>query len=259
MIDEVNSWVETNINGLIKEVLPSGSLEHDTVLVLANALYFKGAWYKHFDETKTKIKDFHRLSGDKLQVPFMTSMSGEKHFYKDCNDYKVLQIPYQNGNDTRKFSMCFFLPNKTDGLKSMLDEFSSNAGFYNQEFELEEEDLFEFWIPRFKFTYEFEASSVIKNLGLDRPFMDTGELNGMVNSPDCNRLCVSRVFHTLFIEVNEEGTEAAASTAVAIVCKSASFPRNRFVADHPFVFMVIEETKLCCSLVLLLIPVERMT
>ncbi|KAK4426276.1 Serpin-ZXA [Sesamum alatum] len=258
--EEVNSWAESITGGLINEILPLGSLNQDTTLVLANALYFKGAWGRIFDMTRTKTMIFHLLNGEEVRVPFMTSRYNEKHLYGDNNEYKILQIPYQNGQDTRKFSMYFFLPEKTDGLQNLLQKFHSNPEFFSQDFDLREEELTEFWVPRFKFSYEFEASRIVRNLGLDLPFTNLAEFNEMVDSPCSNRLCVSKIFHKSFIEVNEEGTEAAASTAATFVLFSATFPTASFLADHPFMFMVREETsKVVFFTGAVLNPLEQMT
>ena len=79
MIEKVNSWVENATEGLIKKLLPSGSLHSDTALVFANALYFKGEWDRKFDKTQTKHRDFHLLDGQVVRVPFMTSERYEQH------------------------------------------------------------------------------------------------------------------------------------------------------------------------------------
>ncbi|XP_020552141.1 serpin-Z1C-like isoform X2 [Sesamum indicum] len=184
--DEVNSWAESITGGLIKEILPLGSLNQDTALVLTNALYFKGAWNRIFDTTRTKTMIFHLLNREEVRVPFMTS--------------------------------------------------------------------------RFKFSYEFEASRIVKNLGLDLPFTNLAEFNEMVDPPCSNRLCISKIFHKSFIEVNEEGTEAAASTATTFVLFSATFPTASFRADHPFIFMVREEaSKVVFFTGAVLNPLEQMT
>ncbi|KAL2252357.1 UNVERIFIED_CONTAM: Serpin-Z1C [Sesamum indicum] len=258
--DEVNSWAESITGGLIKEILPLGSLNQDTALVLTNALYFKGAWNRIFDTTRTKTMIFHLLNREEVPVPFMTSRYNEKHLYGENSEYKILQMPYQNGQDMRKFSMYFFLPAKTDGLQNLVQEFRSNPEFFSQNFDLREEELTEFWIPRFKFSYEFEASRIVKNLGLDLPFTNLAEFNEMVDPPCSNRLCISKIFHKSFIEVNEEGTEAAASTATTFVLFSATFPTVSFRADHPFIFMVREEaSKVVFFTGAVLNPLEQMT
>ncbi|CAK7335291.1 unnamed protein product, partial [Dovyalis caffra] len=212
VLHEVNSWMETETRGLIKNILPQESLGNDTALVLANALYFKGAWDRQFDATKTKNKDFHLLNGQIIQVPFMTCKAYHKHLYGCFDGYKILKIPYQNGQDSRQFSMYFFLPDAKDGLQNLIKIFRSNPEIYNKQFKLQEEDLPNFWIPRFKFSFKFEASETMKELGLVLPFSPDGGFSEMVDSPEL--LMLSKVFHESSIEVNEEGTEAAANCFV---------------------------------------------
>ncbi|PSR87751.1 Serpin-ZX like [Actinidia chinensis var. chinensis] len=243
VIEEVNSWVENATEGLIKKLLASGSLDSDTALVFANALYFKGKWDRKFDKTQTKHREFHLLDGQVISVPFMTSKRYERHLYGSFDGYKILSIPYQTGQDTRQFSMYFFLPDDNTGLPNLVEKFNSNPGFLTQQFGLWKEDLPKFWIPRFKFSFEFEASETVKEMGLVLPFTSVGEFTEMVvDSPHSNKLYLSKVFHKSYIEVNEEGTEAAASTAPTFVKCCARFPTPSFVADHPFMFMIREET-----------------
>ncbi|KAA8530476.1 hypothetical protein F0562_005185 [Nyssa sinensis] len=239
--DEINSWSESATRGLIKELLPSGSLDDNTTLVLANALYFKGTWSRKFDETMTRDRDFRLLGGQLVRVPFMTARKYEQQLYGSFDGYKILRIPYQNGQNASRFSMYFFLPHEVDGLQNLVHKFNSNPGFLNQQFTLWKENLPNFWIPRFKFSFQFEASESIKQLGLNEPFMDLGEITEMVDSPHGGRLCLSKIFHKSYIEVNEDGTEAAASSALRMKC-SATYPTPSFVADHPFLFMIREET-----------------
>ncbi|KAI7998394.1 Serpin-ZX [Camellia lanceoleosa] len=114
----------------------------------------------------------------------------------------------------------------------------------NQEFGLRKEDVSKLWIPRFKFSFEFEASETIKQMGLKLPFMNVSELTEMVVGGGVERggLFLSKVFHKSCIEVNEEGTEAAASTASTYRLVSLRIPTPIFVVDHLFKFMVREET-----------------
>lgn len=242
VIEEVNSWAEAETKGLIKQLLPSESLDSDTALVLANALYFKGAWDRKFDPSMTQLRDFHLLNGQVAQVPFMTSRRSTRLLYGSFEGYKVVQIPYQSGQDPRKFSMYLFLPNEKDegGFFNLIQIFKLNPGLLNQQLKLRSEDLSPFWIPKFKFSFEFEASETMKEMGLELPFKP-GELTEMVEGPNSGELYVADIFHKSFIEVNEEGTEAAASTAsrVGFRCRSRT---SFFVADHPFLFTIREET-----------------
>ncbi|GKU97429.1 hypothetical protein SLEP1_g10574 [Rubroshorea leprosula] len=239
VVDEVNAWVERSTEGLIKQLIPGSSLDKETVLILANALYFKGSWDQRFDPSRTKQRDFHLLNGEIVQAPFMTSKGNEEHFYGSFGGYKILQLPYQSGGDSRKFSMYMFLPDEKDGLPNLIQRFNSDPGFFNQPFRLRKEKLNNLWIPRFKFSFEFEASETMKEMGLELPFLKFGaELTEMVDSPISNKLYISNIFHKSYIEVNEEGTEATASTALSIM----SFSLKWFVAEHPFMFMIREET-----------------
>ena len=108
VINEINSWVENATKGLIGNLLPQESLDSNAALVLANALYFKGAWDRQFDESRTKDKEFYLLNGQIVQVPFMTSKPRERHLYGSFDGYNVLKLPYQNGQDTRQFPCIYF-------------------------------------------------------------------------------------------------------------------------------------------------------
>ncbi|GMI67154.1 hypothetical protein like AT1G47710 [Hibiscus trionum] len=155
--------------------------------------------------------------------------------------FKILKLPYKTNHPTRKFAMYFFLPDARDGLKDLLHMFKANPGYFDKRFDLVEEKIPDFWVPRFRFEFEFEASEAMIGMGLDLPFdRYKAELTEMVYGT--RRLFVRKVFHKCLIEVNEEGTEAAACTAVIIEQQSMSMrPIASFVADHPFMFMVKEE------------------
>ena len=170
-VDEVNSWAETSTKGLIKNLVPYDAVNRDTVLILANALYFKGSWGTKFDPSKTQAGDFHLLNGQTVRVPFMTTHSSVRlHSYRCFDGVKVLQIPYQNGQDPRRFSMYFFLPDQKDGLGDLIQNIKSNPNTLNQQFGLIDDKLTSFWIPRFKFSFDFEPSRTMKEMGLVQLF-----------------------------------------------------------------------------------------
>ncbi|XVF82079.1 hypothetical protein PTKIN_Ptkin16aG0015100 [Pterospermum kingtungense] len=235
---EVNSWAEKETNNLIKEVIPPRSVNASTRLIFANALYFKGAWSQKFDASETKDYDFHLIDGHSVKVPFMTSK--KKQTAKAYDGFKVLGLPYKQGEDKRQFSMYFFLPDEKNGLPALVDKVSSESGFIERHLPSQAVGLGEFRIPKFKISFGFEASEVLKGLGLVLPFK--GGLTEMVDSPADQNLYVSNVFHKSFIEVNEEGTEAAAAT-VGTVARSLINRKIDFVADHPFLFLVRENEK----------------
>lgn len=236
---EVNSWVENATAGLVKELLPAGSVNHNTRLVLGNALYFKGAWEKKFDASKTKESEFHLLDGSSVQVPFMTS--NEKQFLSASDGFKVLRLPYKQGEDKRQFSMYIFLPDARDGLWNLAEKLSSESGFLDHHRPRQKVAVGKFKLPRFKISFGFEASEVLKGLGLVLPFAGNGDLTEMVDSPVGRSLYVSSVFHKSVVEVNEEGTEAAAATAAVLLTRSLPLPPIDFEADHPFVFLIRED------------------
>ncbi|KAJ9567371.1 hypothetical protein OSB04_003337 [Centaurea solstitialis] len=235
---EVNSWAEKQTNGLIKDILPTDAVNEDTRLIFANAIYFKGTWTQKFDPSITKDYVFHLLNGTKIQAPFMTTEN--KQFLRSCDGFKVLALPYLQGQDKRRFTMYLYLPDAIDGLESLIQKIGSGSDFLDRHVPFQKEEVGRFLIPKFKISFAFEASKMLKELGLHLPFV--GGLTGMVDCPMVGRkLFVSSIHHKSFVEVNEEGTEAAAVSGIVIEMQCL---RNKvdFVADHPFLFVIREDT-----------------
>ncbi|KAM1223734.1 hypothetical protein ACFX2G_043681 [Malus domestica] len=233
----VNSWAEKETSGLIKDLLPPGSLDSSTRLIFTNALYFKGAWNEKFDASATKEHDFHLLDGSTVKAPFMTSKN--KQYVSAFDGFSVLGLPYRQGEDKRRFSMHIFLPQAKDGLPALVEKLGSESGFLDRYLPKQPVAVGDFRIPKFKISFGFEASNVLKSLGLVLPFEGEGGLIEMVDSPEGKKLYVSSIFHKSFIEVNEEGTEAAAASAGVI--SERRMPMT-FVADRPFLLTIREET-----------------
>ncbi|KAJ8541059.1 hypothetical protein K7X08_001875 [Anisodus acutangulus] len=213
---QVNQWAEKETSGLIKEILPADSVDSATKLIFANALYFKGAWDEKFDASVTK---------------------------ETFDGFKVLGLPYKQGEDRSRFSMYFFLPDANDGLPALVEKVSSESQFLERHLPYQKVGVGEFRIPKFKVSFGFEASNVLKGLGLVLPFSGDG-ITEMVNSPVSSNLHVSSIFQKSFIEVNEEGTEAAAAAATAGVIKLRALmveEKINFVADHPYFFLIRED------------------
>ncbi|KAH6765026.1 Serine protease inhibitor family protein [Perilla frutescens var. frutescens] len=237
---EVNVWADKETNGLIKEILPSNCVDTSTRLILANAVYFKGAWNEKFDASETKEHDFFLLNGSSVQAPFMTSK--KKQFVCAFDGFKVLGLSYKRGDDKRNFSMYIFLPEAKDGLPALIEKVSSGSSFIERHLPHEQVKVGDFRIPKFKIGFGFEASQVLKGLGLVLPFSGGG-LTEMVDSTAGQELYVSNIFHKSFIEVNEEGTEAAAATAGVVRLRALLIEdKLDFVADHPFLFVLREDT-----------------
>ncbi|XP_013601589.1 PREDICTED: serpin-Z10-like, partial [Brassica oleracea var. oleracea] len=240
VIDEVNTWCEDHTSGLIKQILPKDSIEdiRQSTLILANAVYFKGAWSEKFDARFTKDNDFHLLDGTSVKVPFMTSHKDQ--YLRRYDGFQVVRLPYVE--DQRQFSMYIYLPDATDGLPTLLEKIGSEPGFLDNHIPDYQIELDAFRIPKFKFTFDFKASDVLEDMGLTCPFESTGGgLTEMVDSPIVGaKLYVSNILHKACIEVDEEGTEAAA-VSVGVIRLMCLRKNPDFVADHPFLFTVRED------------------
>ncbi|KAL3617782.1 hypothetical protein CASFOL_038103 [Castilleja foliolosa] len=229
---EVNIWAEKKTSGLIKDLLPPDSVKSSTRVILANAVYFKGAWSEKFNPSLTKDRHFFLLNGSSVHVPFMTSRKDQ--YIRSFDDFKVLSLPYRQGGDKRRFVMHIFLPNARDGLPALVEKVSSTSGFIEDHLPRRKVEVGRFRIPKFKINFGFEASEALTGHGLVLPFL----CSEMVDSTETVE--VNKIYHKTFIEVNEEGTEAAAASAAVDICDSMSELFD-FVADHPFLFVVRED------------------
>ncbi len=226
----INIWVENKTQQKIKELIKPGMLDQFTRLVLCNAIYFKGDWLSQFDKKKTKDADFYISKNEIIKVPMMSQES--KFKFKDFGNFSAIDLPYE-GND---LSMIVFLPKKIDGLaelernltndnvKNWIDKLSSS---YKSEILVS--------LPKFKTVCEFELADILAGMGMPHAFSGA-DFFGMTGKKD---LFISRVIHKAFVDVNEEGTEAAAATAV--VMRKCSIGRLLiFQANRPFVFLIRE-------------------
>ena len=225
----INEWVETRTENKITELIKPGILDPLTRLVLVNAIYFKGNWASKFDAEVTDDAPFWVTATNNISVPMMNQT--RKLLYAQADGIQILELPYA-GND---LSMIVLLPKKVDGLAELqetltperLEKWTSN---------LEETEVVVF-LPRFKMTSEFRLDATLASMGMPDAF-DYLKANfaGMDSKPDW--LYIAVVLHKAFVDVNEEGTEAAAATAV--VMKGRGFPQPPVVfrADHPFLFLI---------------------
>lgn len=242
-VGEVNAWVQTNTNGLIKNLIPTDAVDELTRVVLANALYFKGPWLEKFNSSKTKDREFHLLDGKHIQAPFMTSRMDQ--FIASFDGFKVVKLPYKPDREGRNFSMLIFLPDNQNGLGNLVQKAMSSPSFFNSYVPATQVEVGDFMIPKFKISTGFEATKGLLDMGLRAPFSREADFTEMVWSSQNNRsdqLYISGVYHKATIEVEEEGTEASAATAITaqLMCFSLRPPIN-FVADHPFMFAIREE------------------
>ncbi|TVU22582.1 hypothetical protein EJB05_32292, partial [Eragrostis curvula] len=237
----VNAFVSEATNGLIDDVLPPGSVDSSTAVVLANALYFKGTWALPFDRSRTFLAPFHLLDGAAtVRAPFMTTSLFEQRVAV-FPGFKALKLPYKNGGPAdAAFYMLLLLPDgEAVTIGHLYDKVVSTPGFIRKHTPVGEVPVGRFMVPKFKFTFEFEASEDMKKLGVTRAFQG-GDFSGMVAGG--NGLFIKGVYHKATIEVDELGTVAAAATTV-VMQQCARAPRLPvdFVVDRPFLFAIVEE------------------
>ncbi|KAF7068665.1 hypothetical protein CFC21_074399 [Triticum aestivum] len=234
----VNAFVADAMNKLIRDVLPPSSVDSSTAVVLANALYFKGAWTQPFD---VSTMPFHIPGGTTGRVPSMTTSRSQR--IAVYPGFRALKLPYKNDvQQQAEFYMLILLPDRdTVSLADLYDKAVSTPEFIKTHTPAGKVPVGRFMVPKFKFTYEFEASSDMRKLGVNRAFHG-GDFSGMVSSRD-GGLTITGVYHKATIEVDEVGTAAAAATVVVIGRTTAPRPRYLvdFVADRPFLFGVVEE------------------
>jgi serpin B len=220
---EINQWVEDNTNRKIVDLVKPGGIIPQTVIVLTNAVYFKGNWAQQFDKQDTHDDDFHLSATDTIKVPLMYQ-SDDLPFVEN-DTIKMIELPYE-GDD---LSMLVLLPKEGKNLSDITPSLTL-ANLQKWRASLAEKEV-DVWLPRFKVTSEFELSETLKAMGMPTAF-EAADFTGMSSAG----AAISQVLHKAFVEVNEEGTEAAAATAV-ILAESASLAPS-FRADRPFVFVI---------------------
>lgn len=225
---EINSWVEKKTKDKIKELIKKDKINSLTRLVLTNAIYFKGQWESLFKKKWTKEKPF-RLSADKsVDVPLMTQT--HEYGYVQNDKVQVIELPYAGGD----LSMIVLLPNEVNGLAQLEDDL--NVESLHSWMDSLREMKIEVHLPKFKMSSEFELSNVLSIMGMKDAFdPQMADFSGISH----RQLIISAVIHKTFVDVNEEGTEAAAATAVRGKNGGPPVPPVPvFRADHPFVFII---------------------
>ncbi|KAK1627224.1 hypothetical protein QYE76_001539 [Lolium multiflorum] len=241
----INAWAAEATRNLIGSAVPPGPMHPDTKLVLANAIYFRGKWDLPFDERWTENKLFYRLDGTAVDVPFMTNYEN-RHYIGEHDGFKVLKLRYKRSSYTRfHHCMCIFLPDARDGLASLMDKITSSPGFLREHLPQRMVKVGQFRVPKFELTFWSSVTTILNDMGLRLPFGPEADLSGMLEDDGSNLpFLLQEVFQKAVIEVNEEGTRAAAVTmapAYSPTCAPDYSRRVDFVADHPFAYFIIEE------------------
>ncbi|CAH1784046.1 unnamed protein product [Owenia fusiformis] len=230
----INRWVEAETANKIKDLIPGGVLDALTCLVLINAIYFKGDWATKFKRYNTENDvDFHISDTNKVKFDMMNINSS---FYMESLPdlkSKVLELPYINN----KLSMIILLPDEKNGISELENKLSidilQTICYQVRGWKMEVDVS----LPRFKMEQSFDLGNSLTTLGMKQLFQEgSADLSGINGTKE---LYVSKVLHKAFVEVNEEGSEAAAATAVVCQLQCARFNITpTFRCDHPFIFFI---------------------
>jgi len=238
----INRWVAQKTNNKITEIVTPDAVNSLTRLVLVNAIYFKGDWMTKFDVSSTKDEDFNVSANESVKVKLMDVKS---KFYYGVNselNCQAIELPYAGEN----LSMFILLPYHATSL-SQLEEKLTSADLVNvkEKFSMQSREVL-LWLPRFSLDEELSLAEVLGQMGMRDLFTPrVADLSGVANTTEIDgskaELYVSEVLHRAVVEVNEEGTEAAAATAVVGRRVHRSFNYELFHANHPFLFFIQEK------------------
>jgi serpin B len=223
-VKTINTWVADNTDQKIEELFRPGDLQPNTVLALTNAIYFKGTWVNRFDPDRTRDGRFRISSDESIEVPMMNRAGN--YAYASTEDLALLAMPYEGD----RLSMVILLPRTADGLAGV-EESLTPENLEEWLGRLREKQIF-LSLPRFKFGTRYDLTKTLPAMGMTDAFNRRADFSGMNGE---GGLFISRVVHQAEIEVNEEGTEAAAATGVGI--GKTSMP-PMFTVDHPFLFLI---------------------
>ncbi|XP_048655922.1 serpin B6-like isoform X2 [Marmota marmota marmota] len=227
----INTWVAKKTEDKITELLSPGSLNTNTKLVLVNAIYFKGNWDKQFDKELTQERPFKVSKNEEKPVQMMFKKSTFKMTYIGEIFTKILVLPYVS----EELNMIIMLPDEHIDLKTVEKELTYEKYIEWTNPDLMDEEEVEVFLPRFKLQENYDLEEVLRSLGMTDAFDEArADFSGMSSRKD---LYLSKVVHKSFVEVNEEGTEAAAATAAIMMMRCIRFTA-RFCADHPFLFFI---------------------
>ncbi len=223
----INTFIEEQTNDKIKDLIPQGLLGASTRLVLTNAIYFKGTWTWEFDKSDTSEQDFKITPINTVKTPMMYLNNDKAEFnYADIGDLQILELPYKG----EEISMLVLLPTgDIDSIESSLtaEKLEEWKG------QMKEDKLDAIYLPKFEFDTKYFMNDALSAMGMPTAF-GNADFSGMTGTKG---LYIQYVIHQAFIKVDEEGTEAAAATAV-IIDESAAIQRKIFRADHPFIFII---------------------
>ncbi len=234
----INSWVADRTNQKIKGLIPAGMLSPKMPVVITNAVYFKGRWLQEFDREKTREDDFALVSGEKANVMMMQRIYGENRTeYAEDPDAQVIELPYYG----EKLGMVLVLPKAQGASGISAVERQIGRGKLSQWRSSLSPQKVTLFIPKFKIEQTYVLADALSRMRMATAFSDDADFGNMTAA---NNLKISQVIHKVYVDVNEEGTEAAAATAVLMGITSAGPGMEEqirlFRADRPFFFAIVE-------------------
>ncbi len=231
-LEKINDWVKAKTEGKIEKILEM--LDPDSVCVLLNAIYFKGTWESQFEKEQTNEAPFRLSEKENVNVPLMYQKGSFKLIEND--DFQAIALPYK-GN---LMSMVVVLPQKVDGLAGLEKDLSvEKLDGWLAEIDSVSAQNAKLYLPKFKVETGYDLVPACGALGMKDAFDNAGAADFSGMGWPKGKLWISQIKHKAFVEVNEEGTEAAAATAVEMATKSISMDPV-FKADHPFIFIIRE-------------------
>ncbi len=224
---EINDWVYDQTQKKIKDLIPDGALNPDTRMVLVNAIYFKADWLSQFDANDTYDTSFHLLDGTDVTVKMMNQ--GTFTPYYQGAGFQAVELPY--ASDTAAMDIIIPDEGNFDAVESAL-----NSDLFNETINGLQSTSMQLSLPKFTFESSFSLSDALKSMGMVEAFdPDNADFTGMTTQKD---LFISDVIHKAFVAVDEEGTEAAAATAVIMEATSAILYDVTLTIDRPFIFII---------------------
>lgn len=231
----INKWVEEQTNNKIQDLLPEGTISASTNLVLANAVYFKGKWDKPFEASKTEPFDFHKTATESVKVNMMRKKIDLRYTADEALKCSAVEIPYQH----RTVTMTIIRPDSVDGLPELERNLSAeNLSKLMERARTEMKAKVDLGLPKFKFTETTDLSRTLPELGITDLFDPSAvDLSGMTS---VEGVAFTDVIHKAFVDVNEEGTEAAAATAMISRMMMMPIDEVTFICDRPFLFLITD-------------------
>lgn len=263
----INRWVEEQTNQRIRNLLPEGTVNEYTRLILTNAIYFKGEWATTFEKENTEDKDFMLADGSRVTVPLMHAYAVDPARYAAFNadgsffntpkqikrrqtvglypgdkGFAIVELPYKGD----EIAMVVIAPNKHDGLLSLESEISADR--VEKWLDQMRQRKVQVFLPKFKLETGYDIKKTLQEMGMIRAFTDPrkpagAQFYGMTATDDpLQQLYITQVVHKAFVEVNEKGTEAAAATGISMIMHPMMPPTVPFIptfrADRPFIFLI---------------------